>query len=102
MTNHLPTSDELSQVQLATARIDLSLKEQELRDKKNILRQLAVNPVVVAAVITLCITIATTYISYKQKEVDDNRAENQKQVARQVDEERFRLETNKSILLGII
>jgi len=94
--------DEIKRIQLATAKADLRLKELDLLIRPSIFRQIFTNPAFLAAVITVCITGATTFIAEnaarRQRESEAQRAE----IQRQTDMAKARSETNKSILLGVI
>lgn len=94
--------DEIKRIQLATAKADLKLKELDLLIRPSIFRQIFTNPAFLAAVITVCITGATTFIAEnaarRQREAEAQRAE----IQRQIDMAKARSETNKSILLGVI
>jgi hypothetical protein len=92
MTDHQRSiSDELREIELAKAKIELQLKEHELRYRPRWWTQVLGSSAFLAAVATACITGAITLNSQWQAELDKKR-----------EELRYEHETNKSILLGIV
>jgi hypothetical protein len=85
----------LEQAQLLQAKIDLKIKNNELKDSASLWKHVGANPVILAAVIpavlTVCITWGTTYRENNKAEID-----------RKAAAERLTEETNRTILLGII
>jgi hypothetical protein len=95
-------ADELHEIQLAKARIELRLKERELQQKPKWWVQALGSPAFLAAVVTLLITSAVTWITHdqadKQREAEAARADQQSTVERL----RLQRESDKSILLSVV
>jgi len=102
-TGQSPNIDEeLKKIQLAIAQIDLKLKQVDLENRPSFWKSVFTNPAFLAAVITVCITGGTTFITSNaaqhQREAELQRAV----VQREIDDARSRAEMNVRILLGVI
>jgi hypothetical protein len=106
-------ADQLKEIELAKAKVELQLKQQQLERKPKWWAQVLSSPAFLAAVVTACITGAITYNSDRQatqqREAEAHRAEQQRAVDAQkaeldkkAEQLRYEHETNKSILLGIL
>jgi hypothetical protein len=106
-------ADELKEIELAKAKIELQLKQQQLEHKPKWWAQVLSSPAFLAAVVTACITGALTFNSERQaaqqRDAEAHRAEQQRAVDAQkaeldkkAEQLRYEHETNNSILLGIL
>jgi hypothetical protein len=93
---------EIDQIKLATAKIELLLKERELREKPSFWMSALASPAFMATVLTVCITVATTLISWdsarRQKEAEAERAK----VQAAAEEAKNTAEMNLRIVIPII
>lgn len=93
---------DMEQIKIETARIDLQLKQLELENRPTFWKSVLTNPAFLAAVITVCITGGTTFITSnaakQQRDSESARAAQQ----RALDEAKSRAERNTVILLGFI
>jgi len=98
----MTADEELQQVQLKTARIDLDLKNLEYRRKKILWIDLLASPPILAVAITACITLGSAAISaittYNQSNIEAQRAADQREATQRNFENQMRMQE----IMGVI